>query len=471
VKITQNGNEKLDDYYVRKPDPVPPCLASNKIKCCKFSPYDIKETFNYILKMLVLPGLIAGAIIFILLFQYYDNIVIQTTSFVITYIATILIFIANRERIMGAIHHITVGEELTQESLKLNDTKDPTLSIGFVGDIMMMRDYKLIFDPLVKSFFDGVNFIVGNLEGIITDQELSSISTKQAHSEVILDELNQLLNLNTKWLLCVSNNHSIDFGNTKFIDSINTIQKPNNQQNSQKFNAFGRNDVPRAFLKDDFCISTATNWSNQKAWKCASRFRDSELEGYHCNNRFNILYPHWGYENERYVRKSIQKSAKELLTRNLEQDPEARKKKWDLIFGHHPHVRQPIVVIEGEELKMPNGNPVKDSQGNNILLKKLVAFSGGNFTSGANFLRRKKHINGKIMRCEIGPLYNDPDHFAVGEVKWHNTVNEIVPDSQEKTKIVKIGEGETGILPIYMTIINVAVIVVVILLTIFREFL
>jgi hypothetical protein len=370
---------------------------------------------------------------------------------------------------MGAIHHITVGRELTQNSQTLNDTKDPTLSIGFVGDIMMMREYKLTFDPLIKRFFDGVDYIVGNLEGIITDQIPSF--TKQAHPEVILDELNELLTLNTKWLLCVSNNHSIDFGNTKFIDSINTIQKPNNIQIKQKFNAFGRNDVPRAFLNDDFCISTATNWSNQKVWKCTSRFRDSELESYHCNNRFNILYPHWGYENERYVRKHIQKNAKELLTRNLEQDPVTRKKKWDLIFGHHPHVRQPIMVVEGEELKMPNGTPVRDSQGNKVLLKKLVAFSGGNFTSGVTFLRREKHIHGIIMRCEIGPLDNDPNHFAVGEVKWQKTVNEIVTDSQERTKIVKIGEGETGILRIYLTIISVAVIVAVVLLTIFGEFL
>jgi hypothetical protein len=75
------------------------------------------------------------------------------------------------------------------------------------------------------------------------------------------------------------------------------------------------------------------------------------------------------------------------------------------------------------------------------------------------------------MRCEFGPLDNDPNHFAVGEVKWQKTVNEIVTDSQERTKIVKIGEGETGILRIYLTIISVAVIVAVVLLTIFGEFL
>ena len=48
MKITQNGSENLDDYYVRKPDPVPPCLDSDKTKCCTIGPYDAREFFNYI---------------------------------------------------------------------------------------------------------------------------------------------------------------------------------------------------------------------------------------------------------------------------------------------------------------------------------------------------------------------------------------------------------------------------------------
>ena len=71
------------------------------------------------------------------------------------------------------------------------------------------------------------------------------------------------------------------------------------------------------------------------------------------------------------------------------------------------------------------------------------------------------------MRCDIGPLDNDPDHYAVGTVKWQKTVNEEVPNSPDPTKIVKIGEGETGIARIYLIIIAVAVLIATLLLTIF----
>ncbi|GAH17076.1 unnamed protein product, partial [marine sediment metagenome] len=234
-------------------------------------PYDLREFFNWILKMLVLPGAIAAAIIFFILFSFYNNIVTRTMSFILTYVTLVLGYISNREQIMGAYHHIIVGTELTRETCTLNDTGDPTLKIGFVGDIMMMGDFKLTFDPLIKSFFDGVHFIVGNLEGIISDQELSG--AEQAHPNEILNRLYPLLSINAKWLLCVSNNHSIDFGNNKFIESIKNIQDHSDDQNRKNFNAIGRNDVPKAFLDDDFCLSTATNWSNQKVWECTSRFR------------------------------------------------------------------------------------------------------------------------------------------------------------------------------------------------------
>ena len=94
-------------------------------------------------------------------------------------------------------------------------------------------------------------------------------------------------------------------------------------------------------------------------------------------------------------------------------------------------------------------------------LKKLVAFSGGNFTSGVTFFRKKKHIHGIIMKCKIGPLGNGK--YAVGEVEWWNTFNEIDPNSQEKTKIVKFGEGITGRSRFYIVILALVMIFLLLL--------
>ena len=461
MKITQDGHTDIDGYYVTNPAQDPPCESSYKPKWYKFTPYDTRETINWAIKMLILPGLISILIVVYVAFEMYDNLVLQFTSSVLTVISTFLIWIYLREQSLEAYHNIPQSNLLPEGLTRnLNPIVDTELKIGFVGDIMMMRGFELEFDPAVKQFFSDVDVIVCNLEGIIPKQDKSFIA-KQSHIEKILTQLRPLLKNNAKWLVCVSNNHSIDYGNTKFIDSIKTIQEPTAPQNSDKFKAFGRYDVPKLFIEDVFCISTATNWSNQRKWTCTSRFDDAKLNGYFCLDKFNILYPHWGYENERYTRRRIQKIARELLTHDPQQIPAAINKKWDLIFGHHPHTRQPVMKVEGAEMKMPNGIPLRDNAGNLVVLKKVVAFSGGNFTSGVTFFRKKKHIHGIMMKCKIGPLANDK--YAVGDVEWWNTFNEIKPNSRVETKVVKIGVGISGRSRFYIVVLALVTIFLILL--------
>ena len=459
MNITRDGNQELSPYYERIPNAVLPCDPSDKTKCCAFSPYSIKENIKYIFKMLVLPGVIAGIIIALLILELYNNLVIQIVSSVFTTIATFLTYFYSREKILAEYHKIRNHDELKPgRTHKLNEIKEE-LSIGFVGDIMMMRDHELKFDPQIEKFFKEVPLIVGNLEGIIPEQKNSF--AKQSHKEKILEQLAKLLKYNNIWLLCVSNNHSVDFGNNKFFTSTRKTQNPKDEI-KEKFNAFGRYDVPKVFVDKKFCISTATKWSNQKCWDCTSQFDDKKLEDeYYCSDsavKFNILYPHWGFENERYTRRKIQKEAVELLTCKSQDIDEDKKKKWGLIFGHHPHTRQPVMIVE-EVLEKPDGTPLLDNEDKKIILKKLVAFSGGNFTSGVTFLRKKKHVHGIIMRCKIGPLEKSAGHYAVGEVQWENIFNK----KDGNTKTVLIGEGIADRTRIYILLIGIVAFIIAIL--------
>ena len=74
------------------------------------------------------------------------------------------------------------------------------------------------------------------------------------------------------------------------------------------------------------------------------------------------------------------------------------KQKWDLIFGHHPHVPQPITVYG----------------------KGILAYSGGNFTSSK---KRKKHISGMIMKCEISQSI-ETGQLYIRKIEWCYTINE-----------------------------------------------
>ncbi|MBY8991455.1 MAG: CapA family protein [Candidatus Lokiarchaeota archaeon] len=461
MSLTNRNGDDLETYYLGNPPRQSPCDNSTRTKWWKLSPYNCRETINYFLKMLVLPGLVAGIIVLLMILTTGDieNFTLWVIITVLTYTGSIFISLYSRERYFTWFHRIQDESSLVIPN-PLNEINETKYRIGFVGDIMMMRGYQLRFSNEVIKFFgdvnEGVKLIVGNLEGIIRNEDPSL--TKQAHPSTILRQLSHLLRDNSL-LLCLSNNHSIDYGNQEFHKSLLIIQQ------TPKIDVFGRNDVPNVFVDNQkINISSASEWSNQKNWKCISKYGTNQLSSYYAQDRFNILTPHWNYENERYVRKRLQKRSKKLVIDN-------GNKNWDLIFGHHTHVRQPIIKVR-ENFLDANGNPILDANNNPKGLWKLVAFSGGNLTSGVTFIRRKKHIHGRIMRCDIGPLTQDPTRLAIGRVEIQNTFNENGRDADNgaKIKTIRFGEGEQGISRFWMLIIGIAIISIVIILRVLGIF-
>lgn len=453
------------------------CTQKYKAKWWRFTPYDWEENKYYIIKMVALP--LIAAVIFVIIFQIglgsFNNPIIQVISTILIYIGSFFLTSYIREVDRARRNKITVANGLIDEledpnnlidnrlppfTIHLNKISPVLFEIGFVGDLMMMRGHNLLFDSDVKDFFENVNIIVGNLEGIVRID--GSTPLTQAHIPDIFTQLPRLLRNTTEWLLCLSNNHSIDFGSKEFIDSLNLIRvEPN-------LYVFGRQDVPNA-INQDFNITTATKWSNQKNWDCISKYEDIDttkgIRAHYLGDRFNILYPHWGYENERYVRKEIQSDARALLTGQIQNYPRNSQgditadptHKWDLIFGHHSHVRQPIMMVD-------------DMTTNNKPYKKLVVFSGGNFTSGVRFLRARKHLYGTIMRCQIGRLQTDSTQLAIGDVRWQRTVNKRTMVGKVKTKTVCIDPGRYRISNTSSLIIAIVLIASIFLVRILEIF-
>lgn len=477
---TKDENDRevaLEDYYNSDPPVKSPCNKKKKTRWWGLTPYNCRETLNYFIKMLVLPGLIAGIFILLMILTTgsIGNIILLTIISILTYTGSIFTSFYTRDRYLTWHHKIQEDDKvkrITPEEndatvfhyeLELNPIEETEYRIGFIGDIMMLKDFELRFDNQVKNFFvgeDEVNLILGNLEGIVRDPPKKPFLTKQVHPLKILDQLNQLLlSDNTRWLLCLSNNHSIDYGNLRFHESLEHIRKKPN------IDVFGRNDVPNVFVEGlDINIASASEWSNQKTWKCISKYRTMKLDPYYDKDKFNILYPHWNFENERYVRRRLQKRAKKLMIGT-------EINNWDLIFGQHSHVRQPVIKIREDFLK-DDGTPKLDDEGNPIILWKLVAFSGGNFTSGAKLIRRKKHIHGRIMRCDIGPFSHDVNRLAVGKVKIMDTVNKEGFDRDTDTdfKNVIFGLGERGIHRFWVLLIGLTIVTIIVLLRVFGIF-
>jgi len=453
--LTTLAGVPLDTYYASQRGQNDGINLVIKAKKFGISPYETGETVYYFCKHLALPGIAGALILLLLIFGIFDNFFIGALSWIIATLATILLLSVLREFIRGMKYKIKKGviylpgpydfkREAEVYSQCLNKITDVKHTIGFVGDIMKMNKFDLKFHPDIKYFFKDTDLIIGNLEGIFINKSCPKL--KQAHLGNILPKLESLLSDSNKWLLCLSNNHGEDFCNTLFNQTIQIIQ------NKPKFDVFGRRDVSTIQNKEnDITISCATQWSNQKTWDYTFKYNNPNnnpnssnyLFNFLDNKNFNILYPHWGYENEKYVRTRFQEDAKSYLTgispegTKLQNCIRKRRRgtyfhpdyKWDLIFAHHPHVLQPIVKFTDE---------LKDNKGKKFKINKLAVFSAGNFTSGAYIIRKKKHISGIIMKCEIGPLKGYKSKLAIGKMEWRRTKNFKTRVDGELTKRVCI---------------------------------
>ncbi|MBY9019956.1 MAG: CapA family protein [Candidatus Lokiarchaeota archaeon] len=390
-------------------------------------PYDFFETIRWILKHtfydLLYPFVLAivGLTYFEFTYPYLTLFGICVAFVILSYIIFYWIrSVRTKEENIGKYDNERKWSHIILNPI---DEKNVIYEIGFVGDIMKMKDYTLDFKGIEK-FFEGVDLIVGNLEGVIKDNKSISI-VRQKHRSEIINNLTEITKNPPNWLLCISNNHSADFKEKYFYETRNFIDK------RCGFKAFGYKGCEYYSPVKGINIVSGTMWNNYKN-DYASQFIN--VNSKFDPDSFNILYPHWHYENECYIRSKIKERTIELmkegiykylykhLPKKLQRAPIKNNKgklgitvKWDLIFGHHTHVPQPIVGI---------------LHASKLLPKKLLAYSGGNFTSSKWI---NKHQHGLILRCQIAKK-NKVNSFVIRRIDWSYTECE----RDRKKRVVKV---------------------------------
>ncbi|NHJ21705.1 MAG: hypothetical protein EAX91_12225, partial [Candidatus Lokiarchaeota archaeon] len=109
----------------------------------------------------------------------------------------------------------------------------PKYTISFIGDILDVNSRDLLIGKNVKNFVKGSDFLVGNFEATITDKNLFN---GKRHKPQIMDALADLFNP-TKTYLSTANNHSGDFGEIDFFNSVSQLK-------SRGFHVFGTEETP-----------------------------------------------------------------------------------------------------------------------------------------------------------------------------------------------------------------------------------
>jgi len=245
----------------------------------------------------------------------------------------------------------------------------PKYTISFIGDIMDMSSRDLIIDKSVKNFVRGSDFLIGNFEATLTSEKAFA---KKRHKPQIMDALETLFQ-SKKTYLSTANNHSGDYGQPWFSNSIDQLKE-------RGFNVFGNKETPFQDITNDLRVIGSTQWSNRPC-NYLIKFEDSEQ--FLKEDSFNLLFPHWGYEMELYPRIKTINHGRNLLH------------EFDALIGHHSHCPQPVSFFSVDNVN------------------KLIAYSLGNFCIG---IENKMHKYGIVVKIKIGR--NSEGKWLIGKVDW-----------------------------------------------------
>jgi hypothetical protein len=258
----------------------------------------------------------------------------------------------------------------------LNPTVKTERSIAFVGDIMSVGKHRLAMDESVADFLSGCDYLVGNLEATVTQKRhrrgvlFGALQRQDAHVVNVLADLFPP----TKTYLSLANNHTGDFEDQVYLKSCALLEE-------RGFHLFGGSDRPHVDLNTRIRLHGGTLWSNQickRIHRLGSLVQEALDE-----QGVNILFPHWGYELEKYPRPELVNMAKKFCLR------------FDAVLGHHPHTVQPVTT---------------ERVGNR---KRLIAYSLGDFCTK---IPNRAYRYGIIVRLSVGPGLSGG--YRIGHIHW-----------------------------------------------------
>jgi len=266
--------------------------------------------------------------------------------------------------------------------------EDEKIRLLLLGDMMFDRqirvyaqnnDYGYIFQG-VEDLLQSADLAVGNLEGPITNNDSvsigSEIGSKENYIFTLHPEVSTALYLNKIRLVNLGNNHTLNFGEQGFLDTLSFLDK-------NQINYFG--NVGSGLLEYSYKIieirKLKIGFVNYNQFINDSlKLALEDLDAIRKNVDILIIYAHWGNEYAKVANNDIQGLAHVFIENGA-----------DIVVGSHPHV-----VQQSENYK-----------------DRMIYYSLGNFIFDQYFSEETK--NGLVLEVEIDPndlILNINEHIV-----------------------------------------------------------
>lgn len=241
-------------------------------------------------------------------------------------------------------------EEQKAEKEKEEESKPVSITISAAGDCTLGTDE--YFDPStslnayydsngpeyffqnVKSIFDADDLTIVNMEGTLTEETARQDKTYAFKGSA---EYAQILTSGGVEAANLANNHSHDYGDKSYTDTIETIEAAGivsfgydrtavMDVNGIKVGLVGTYELADGMGCEDEMIANIKSVEEQGA-------------------QIVIVSFHWGLERENYPTENQVNLAHSAIDNGA-----------DLVLGHHPHVLEGIEVYNGKNIVYSLGN-------------------------------------------------------------------------------------------------------------------
>lgn len=308
------------------------------------------------------------------------------------------------------------------------------MKILFLGDISLNNRFIEVIEngenPFlnISSVFEGNDLVVGNLECLEKSLEGENFLKKPR----LYTKKNTLKILNKIEvnLVGLANNHIYDNLDSGLKSTLNTLRDLGIKTMGVTSSSDSNLKLHYTDIHNIVILNAVTNDTNPSILSDSAYFLNlfneniliSEIEKFKKENKFVILYLHWGGKNEGAYFPSWQQCrvAHKLIDSGA-----------DLIIGHHSHTIQPIEKYKGKWIYYSLGNFAFD----NVISDGQIKFLDKRSKEGLCVL---VEIDNKILTCRniyIEQNKNLEYNFSLSAKKKSNLRSFIFNNSYIKKKV------------------------------------
>jgi len=245
------------------------------------------------------------------------------------------------------------GAVASDSSAKITPTD---LKMSFVGDVTLGKDENFAYDTSMNAYYDqnGPDYFLKNVKDIFSDDDLTVINLEGTlTSETVRADKTYAFKAPPEYVDIISNasieaanvanNHSHDYGDKSYTDTLSTLKENN-------ITSFGYDDTALLDIKG-VKVGLFGIYELEKLDGVASQITSDISKLKDAGADVIVAVFHWGIERNSCPDQYQVELAHQAIDEGA-----------DLVIGHHPHVLQGIEYY-------------KD---------KAVAYSLGNFCFGGN---------------------------------------------------------------------------------------